>query len=220
MRHVVRQRRPAEQQLHRVAGRHRRIERDREGRAGDGGDVVGSRGAGVRRRNQVRRAAGRRRGVERDRQRRGGRAVARRIGELRRNRLAAVRPEIARRHRQAHAAGRDVGGSNGVGHVVRQRRPAEQQLDRVAGRHRRIERDREGRAGDGGDVVGSRGAGVRRRNQVRRAAGRRHGVNRGPCEPDAVTEMASKFQCDGSCRPLISSCDVPAVPTTSNVYCV
>ena len=78
----------------------------------------------------------RRRGVERYRQRRRGRGVARRIGELRRNRLAAVRPEVARRHRQAHAARRDVGRRDGVRHRMGEGRAAQQQLDRVADRNR------------------------------------------------------------------------------------
>ena len=88
----------------------------------------------------------RRRGVERDHVRRSGRAVARRIGEQGRDRLGAVGPEVAGRHRKADAAGRDVGRRNGVRHLMRQRRTAQQQLDRIASRNRRIERHRERRA--------------------------------------------------------------------------
>ena len=131
--------------------------RDRGGRAGVGTD---------RRADRLARP----RGIKRYRQRRGGRAIARRIGELRRDRLGAVGPEVARRHRQAHTVRRDVGCRNRVQHVVRQRRAAQQQLDRVAGRNRRIERHRERRAGRVGQVVGIRGARIRPRNQVRRAA--------------------------------------------------
>ena len=119
--------------------------RDRGGRAGVGTDRRADRLA-------------RRFGVEVYRQRRGGRAIAGRVGELRRDRLGAVGPKVACRHRQAHTVRRDVGCRNRVQHVVRQRRAAQQQLDRVAGHHRRIERHRERRAGHIGQIVGIRGA--------------------------------------------------------------
>ena len=107
-RHRMRQRRSAQQQLHGVARRNGRIERNRKARRRHIGDAVGMRRAGVRCRRESRRAAGRRRGVEGDSQCRGGRAVAKGIAELRRNLLAAVGPEVARGHRQADAAGGDV----------------------------------------------------------------------------------------------------------------
>ena len=121
--------------------------RDRRGRAGIGANRRADRLA-------------RRRGVERDHVRRSGRAVARRIGEHGRDRLGAVGPEVACRHRKAHAAGRDVGRRNGVRHVVRQRRAAQQQLDRVASRDRRIERHREVGLVTLVDVVTVRAAGI------------------------------------------------------------
>ena len=61
--------------------------RDRRGRAG-----IGANGRADR--------LARCRGVERDHVRRRGRAIARRIGELGRDRLGAVGPEVARRHRR------------------------------------------------------------------------------------------------------------------------
>ena len=48
VRHVVCQRQPAQQQLHRVARRDRRIKRDLEGRVDHLGDVVARRGTGIR----------------------------------------------------------------------------------------------------------------------------------------------------------------------------
>ncbi len=134
--HRMRQRRTAEQQLNRIAGRNRRIERHREGRRRHIGDAVSMRRPGVRRRGQNRRAAARRGGVERDGQCRGGRAVAKGVAELRRNLLAAVGPEVAGGHRQADAAGRHIGGGDDVRHRMRQRRTAEQQLNRIAGHDR------------------------------------------------------------------------------------
>ena len=45
------------------------------------------------------------------------------VAELRRDRLAAVGPEVAGRHRQADAAGRHLGRRDGVRHRMRQRLP-------------------------------------------------------------------------------------------------
>ena len=64
--HRMGQRRTAQQQLHGVARRHRRIERDGKTRRRHVGDAVGMRGAGIRRRRESRRAAARRGGVEGD----------------------------------------------------------------------------------------------------------------------------------------------------------
>ncbi len=91
---------------------------------------------GVRRRGQNRRAAARRGGVERNNQCRGGRAVAKGVAELRRNLLAAVGAEVAGGHRQRDAAGRHIGWGDDVRHRMRQRRTAEQQLNRIAGHDR------------------------------------------------------------------------------------
>ena len=62
--------------------------RDRRGRAGIGADRRADRLA-------------RRRGVERDHVRRRGRGIAGRVGELGGDRLSAVGPQVARRHRKA-----------------------------------------------------------------------------------------------------------------------
>ena len=98
------------------------------------------------------------------------------IAELRRDRLGAVGAEVAGGYAQADAAGGDVRRGDGVGHRMRQRRTAQQQLHGVAGRHRRIERDGKTRRRHVGDAVGMRRAGIRRRRESRRAAARRRGV--------------------------------------------
>ena len=122
--HRMGQRRTAQQQLHGIAGRHRRIERDGKTRRRHVGDAVGMRGAGIRCRRENRRAAV-------------GAVVSRvwsvprwssccqsRIAELRHNLLAAVGPEVAGGYAQADAAGGDVRRGDGVGHRMGQGRTA------------------------------------------------------------------------------------------------
>ena len=84
--------------------------RDRRGRAGIGANRRADRLA-------------RRRGVERDHVRRRGRSMARRIGELGRNLLAAVGPEVAGGHRKDDAGRRHLGRGNGVRHVCASAEP-------------------------------------------------------------------------------------------------
>ena len=102
--------------LHDGGAGHRRAVEDRHGRTGVGDvDRAGDRlhrlvGCTARAGDRDRRSAG----IQRHSQRCAGRAVARHIAELRRDRLAAVGSEVARRHRQRHAAGQHVGSRDGV----------------------------------------------------------------------------------------------------------
>ena len=137
------------------------------------GDVVVRAAAAVRGQRHRRR---RRAGVERDAIGRGCRSVAGGVGELGGDRLRSVGAQIPRGHRQAHVAGGNVARRDGVRHVMRQRRAAQQQLHRVAHRNRRIERHLEGRVGHLGDIVAARGARIRPRRQCRRAAARRRRI--------------------------------------------
>src|ERR1700680_3040002 len=93
-------------------------------------------------------------------------------------RLPPAEPGVAARTRQADAARRHLGRGDGVGHRMRQRRAAEQQLDRIAGLVRGAERHGEARRRHIGEVVAVRDAGVRCRRQKRRAAAGRHRLQR------------------------------------------